>query len=136
MFVHSIYISHVFQDPQEKLCRVVILLFTGMITFLFVQFTASFVWTILTIVLSLVFICIIIFYPNDKNPTHNTTLARRGRNPDRENHQSQEQHQIIIIQDVSIPSNQTSHHLASDHGLSRQTDPVALRDGVLESSNR
>ena len=114
-----------------------ILLFTGMITFLFLQFTASFVWTLLTIVLSLVCICIIIFYPNDKNPTQNTTLARRGRYPDRENHQSQEQHQIIIIQDVSIPSNQTSDHLASDHGLSRQTDPVALRDDeVLESSNR
>ena len=107
-----------------------------MFAFVFVQFAASFVWTILTIVLFLLLICIIIFCPNDKNPTHNTTSVRRGRNQDRENHQTQERHQIIILQDVSIPSNQTSHHLASDQGLSRQTDPVALIDEVQESSNR
>ena len=107
-----------------------------MLTFVIIHFTSSFVWVIVTFALFLLLICIIIFCPNDKNPTHNTTSVRRGRNQDRENHQTQERHQIIILQDVSTPSNQTSHHLASDQGLSRQTDPVALRDEVLESSNR
>ena len=107
-----------------------------MITVTLAHFSGSVLWIVLTIALYFVSCVFIIAYPNYKNPTPNTTLRLRERIPDsRENHQTQERRQVILQNSV-IPSNQMSHHLASDYGLSGQTDPVALRDEVLESSNR